>query len=450
MRSASRKPTDFFCSRFTQMVKMALVMRSSLFLLLIALPLADAFSQPAGGLTLSACYEQAREAHPLSARGTWLLQANALQLEQIEAGRKPTIQWKAAASIQSEVVDLPFQAPGIEPINLPLYRAQSTVEANYLLYDGGLTDARQAMESSALLTRQQEVEVSLEQLKAQINQAYFGILQLRAQREILLATHTDLQNKLGTVQAGVRHGAVLETEADKLEVEIYRLDMRQEETEGQLKGLVAVLGALIGEELSPEVVLILPESDEGLPLEEEVLRPELRLFDLQKQEIQSRQALVDASRRPKVAAFAQAGLGYPNPLNFFDESLSPFGVAGVNFTWDIVDWKKADRDRELISVQQALVDNQREVFLKNLSVQDGRYREELASLDQLIERDRQVMELQEKILSQTSAQLDHGVITASEYLTQVNALLQSRLQLEAHRIRREQVKVDFLTHKGLL
>jgi outer membrane protein TolC len=418
-----------------------------LWLLVLFLP--PGFTQTDKSLALEECYKKAMESYPLTAKTGLLQQASGLKLEQLDAARRPVIDWQGQASYQSETVQFPFELPGVKPIELPLFRAQTSINAGYTIYDGGMAEAQKALERAGLLAEQQSVAVDLERLKDRINDYFFGVLMLREKVKILETSLNNLQTKIATLAAGVSHGAVLESEVDKLRVEALRLQSQLEETRAQARGLLSVLSELIDEPLDEEVVLEMPDLavlDYSMPLQ----RSELRLFDLQKEKILAGEGVIAARWKPKAGAFLQAGVGYPNPLNFFDDNISPFAIGGVQFTWTLFDWKQASRDRQLLTVQSRIVDNQRAVFEKNIQVLDGKFLEDIKAVENLIERDRQIEALQEKILQQASSQLDNGVITSTEYLDQVNAEIQARLSLEIHMLQLRQIKVNYLTLKGLL
>lgn len=403
-------------------------------------------------ISLADCYQKARANYPIYNQTALLEQANALQLERIQKERLPEITWNAQASMQSEVVEFPFQLPlppGESALDLPLYRVQTTADLQYTIYDGGLNDARQKIENAQLAADRQQVQAELDKLKPQANQFVFGILMQRDRIEILRTSQATLENKVETLEAALRHGVVLPADIDKLRVEILRLQSEIEQAEGTIRGLAAALGELIGETVPPDAEFILPEM-QSVSGALEIQRPELQLFNYQKESILAREDMITAARKPKVGAFLQAGLGAPNPLNFFDESLSPFAMGGVRFSWKIFDWEQSDRDRQLLTLRSQLVDQQREAFEATIERMDGKYLEDIVTLEKLLQRDEEIARLQESILDQVSSQLEQGVATATDYITQSNALAQARLNRQLHELQQQQIKVEYLTLKGQL
>jgi len=407
----------------------------------------SAFTQTDQGIDLSACYQWAEERLPVGQQPALLQRQTQLKLEQIDLSRLPQLQLNASASYQSETVRLPLEIPGMDIPELPLFRTQATVDGSYLLYDGGLSEAKKSTEQSALNTDLQKVVVEQYPVRSQVNQAYFGVLLARAQLDILEQSAENLQNRINTLEAAKAGGVALQIDIDQLEVRRLEILQQAEQLKGRAAEALSTLETLTGQEFPESTQLPLPDHS-GFGFEQNIERPELQLFQLQKAQIASREGLIEASRKPKVNLFAQAGLGYPHPLNFFDDSLSPFAMGGIGFSWTITDWKKSSVDRQLLSVQTQLVENQKATFLDRIEKMKSPYRDKLQTLQQLTVQGEKIRALQEGILATFSDQLDQGVITSTDYIEQLNKTTQAQLNLELYEVQMAQLKTEYLTLTG--
>ncbi|MBK9014012.1 MAG: TolC family protein [Saprospiraceae bacterium] len=396
--------------------------------------------------TLQDCYRLA-EANTAIANNPQLFEKiAALKLDNIDASRLPTLQWNAKATWQNEVFGLPFNIPGVE-LDIPKYNVLTNLEASYVLLDGGLAEAKKIVEKTKLAVDNQSVTVELNKLREQVDRYFFGALLLQEQSKSLELTLKDLEAKTTQIEAAVRHGVALESEVLKLKVEQLKVRSKIEEMGSDRRALLSVLGSLIGQTLDENAKLEVPSWQLAVGSQQS-LRPEITLFDLQKKQVMASSDMIDAQWKPRVAAFATTGVGYPDPLNFFDDKISPYFIGGVQFSWKFWDWKQAEREREVLSVQTQLIENQKQTFTQTLQHQDGKFREDVAKLQNQIRRDEEIAKLQAELLKQLSSQLENGVATATDYLLQSDAELQARLAMEAHRVQLAQAEAAWRTWVG--
>ena len=423
-------------------------MKNRLIIILVSCHFASFLIAQITDLSLSQAYELVEAQYPNLKNGALLDELHRIDLKKLDIAQLPDIQWKADGRIQSEVPKIggegiPFQT------DLPLYSLKTYLEANYLIYDGGLNTAQQEQLATQLLADKQSLEVEKYSLRERVNQLFVAILLNRQQTKLLNITLEDLAARRAVIAAGVENGVVLESEVTKIKVRELEIEAEKSNLLLSEKGSIAMLAALTGEEMSQQVALKLP----ALPAKEfipDLNRPEQSLFQLQKQALLSQEKLLDMDNKPKVAAFAQAGVGYPNPLNFLDNGFAPFALGGIRFQWKITDWDKAKLDKERLSLAAQKIGNQRATFEYQLNTQTGQYLIEVERLQAQIQKQEAIANLQADILKQLAAQLEHGVITATDYLIQANAALLARQKLEVFRLQLLKVQLDFLNSRGTL
>lgn len=424
-------------------------MRVVLILLPFAFLADQAISQTGKQLDLGACYAAAEKHSILTGQPFLYRQQHALKLAQIDAGRKPELTLNSRASMQTENVDLGIDNPLFQSPDLPLFQFRLTADAAYTLYDGGMHLAQREQEQAALRVQEQAVAVELNKLHERINQPFFSILLLRKKIQILESSRKDLLARSQTLEGAVKAGARLQSDVERLHIQITRLDADIDKARYDIRAMFRILGALTGESYDDQTELRIPDLT-AFQWQSSPERPELQLFQLQQDQTLVAEQLLAARRKPKAGAFLQTGIGYPNPLNFFEDQLSPFAVAGIQISWKILDWDQTRRDRDLLKLQRELIENQKAHFIQQLNTLDGKYQEDAAGLEALIRRQEGIAQRQERILTESAAQLELGTLSATDYLSELNAAQQTQLQLEAYRLQIQQLKIDFLTLKGLL
>lgn len=370
------------------------------------------------------------------------------ELDILALERKPTVSLYGSATLQSETTNFGDAAENLPvEIDIPLYNLRSYGEINYSVYDGGRLAARKRLTAAEGALDNQQLEIERFGLRQRINQLFLGVLLTRERVALYETTLDDIAERKSVTAASVELGAALESELLQLSVREVEIEADRDDLIGTIARLLANLGTLIGRHLPPDVALVLPNLPD-LRTVSEVDRPELEMYQLRRQAVLANEAVVTAETKPVVSAFAQAGVGLPNPLNVFDSNLAPYAIGGFNFRWRISDWGRSDHQRQQLQLRAAQIQNERATFLFNLNAGNEAYLADVDRLERQVEQDRRIAELQAEILDQLAAQLDNGVITATDYLTQANAELRARQALRVDRARLTELQLNFLNERG--
>jgi outer membrane protein TolC len=91
---------------------------------------------------------------------------------------------------------------------------------------------------------------------------------------------------------------------------------------------------------------------------------------------------------------------------------------------------------------------QQETYLKNANAQVRQQLAEVEKFRQLIETDKGIIELRSAVKEAAAAQLEAGVITASDYVREVNAEDQARQALKAHELQWLQASIQLEIIRG--
>src|SRR5690606_8213407 len=225
----------------------------------------------------------------------------------IETAKLPQFHLDAQASYSSVVTQVPIPNSGIAPPHTAQYRA--TLSVNQLLYHGGSIEASSKAKQAPSNTQQTALEVSLYQSKRQRNQLYFSMLLNNESFDLLKAKQTQLESKLQEVKSGIKHGSILPTSDKLIEAELLKIQQQSSEINNNKTVLVETLAALIGKPMDVSTEFQKPEIT--ISLTPTVQRPEMALFQLKKEEIESQEQLIYKENFPKLLGFATGGIGNP-------------------------------------------------------------------------------------------------------------------------------------------
>lgn len=396
-------------------------------------------------LTLGECYNLANKNYPIAKQTNLLQQKQAYDIDALNKGKLPKIDLNAQATYQSEVTQLPIQIPNatVNPLNKDQYRA--TLDVNQLLYNGGLIKANSELKEVQTKTQQQQVEVVLYQLKTRINQYYFSILLLQKREDILISKQQQLASRINEVKSGVKYGALLPTSEKVLEAENLKIKQQFAEIKADKIKLFQNLSTLTFTTIDSTTQLENPIT--VIDFKNESARPEVKLYDLQSQLIESSSILLSKNQLPKINVFGQAGYGNPG-LNMLDNSFQTFYIVGLKANWNVFDWNKTKSEKQALSVSKEIINSEKEAFKVNTKMQLQEFENEINKQEDVLKSDIEIITLRCDILKSADSQLKNGVITASEYLTEFTNLYEAKTNQKLHEIQLELAKANYQIIKG--
>ena len=411
-------------------------------LLFLVLPLTIVAQQT---LTLDQCFDMVTKNYPLAKQSTLLNDKANLDIEAINKGKLPKLDINAQATYQSDVTSLPIQIPNVTvvPPNNDQYRA--TLDISQSIYTGGLIDASAKVKEATTKVDQQQLEISLYGLKNKVNQLYLSVLLLQENKALLGAKEKQLQTRINEVKAGVEYGTLLPSSANALEVELLKIKHNYSELDYSKSNLIQRLSLLIGKELNIDVALQQPEVFRTSPKEED--RPELMLFELQKEQIDFSTELLTKTNSPKLSAFAQGGYGNPG-LNMLDNSFKTFYMTGLRLNWNIFDWNKTKTEKESLQINKEIINTQKETFELNNNLELVDLQTEIDKLQELIVFDEAIISLRENMVKTAESQLKNGVITSSAFISEFTDMFEAKSNLNLHKTQLLLKQIQYQITKG--
>ena len=388
------------------------------------------FSVNAQTLTLEECYNLAKQNYPLIKRYDLIAKTKEYNLQNAAKGWLPQIQIVGQATYQNDVIQFPIQLPNmtIEPVSKDQYKVYADVQQN--IYDGGMIANQKKMANINSEIELQKTEVETDQLEMRINQIYFGILQTNEQLQQTELTKADLSNGLKKAEAQLENGVIFRSNVDVLKAQLVNIDQKHLELQSMKKSFVQMLSLFIQKNIDEKTTLVKPEK---IIIQDENKRAELKLFDLQKLGLEQQKANINSKNLPKLGAFFQGGYGKPG-FNMLKNEFDLFYIGGLRLNIPISGFYTRKNDLALVTTQQQEIDVQKENFLFNQQFQTIQNNNDLEKIQQLINKDNELVELRESIKNASLAQLENGVITTNDYLREVNELDRAKNQKITHEI----------------
>jgi outer membrane protein TolC len=397
-------------------------------------------------ITLQYCQTQAINNYPIIKNKVLFQNSSELKTRNVNTNLLPQITLGGQASYQSSAIDVILPIPD-HPVGLHQAKDQYklTLDVNQLLFDGGTTHYQKQLEEAALLSNLQQVDVDLFKIKEQVNNAYFLLLNLQENQQLLNTTLNEIKDREKIVASSVKNGVLMTSDLDVMTAERLKIEQTLTEIDINRKTVLSVLSIFLNQPLTDSSKFELPVIE--FQDTASVKRPESALFDLQQKQIDVSKQLTKSLLMPKAFAFAQGGYGRPG-LNFLTNQFTPYYIVGASFKWTLLDWHKNKRDRQVLDVQKQMISSQHEAFDKNLNIDLENRLSTIKKLEEALKRDNQIVELRIRVAQVSASRLEHGVITSSDYLTDLDSETTAKISLENHKIQLVQAKANYLLAKG--
>ena len=381
-------------------------------------------------LTLEQCQEKARTNYPLIKRFDLVEQTREYTVSNAGKNFLPQLD----ITIIGGVIDgLPtFTLPGQSESSGTEFNMISIIQLNQAIWDGGITKASKQVTTAGAEIEVADLDVQLYKIEDRVNNLFFGVLLINEQIEQLRLLKSQLDRNLKRVEIAVENGTAYRSDIDEIRVEMLNTDQKVTELSYNKEAYITVLEAMIGEQVSRNAEFIRPVALESLN-SFTINRPELRLFENQRNLFEAQSRIKKSMMYPKVGVTG-FGVFIEPGVAFGTSDLNRVLVGGLSLNWNIGGLYTNSNEKNLTRLNIEKVDNQQEVFMFNTNLELTQTGREIQKYDALIKRDQEILALKNSIKKSYQTKYDNGISTLSELLDRTNDENVARQTLITHEI----------------
>lgn len=417
-----------------------------LLVLIMLLSALKVYGQSNGSITIQHAYILARENYPLIKQRGLITKTAEYSVSNAAKGYLPAITISGQATYQSQVTSFPFSLP-IKGFTLPQYsKDQYRIygEADQLIYDGGLIKNQQETAKANETIQHQNLEVELYALYDRVNQLFFRALlideQLR-QNDLLQA---DIRNGIEKAKALVTNGVAYRSSVDELSAQLLQAEQSRITLLANKKTYLQMLALFLNLPGDESMILEKPAAPE---LNSDINRPELLAYETQKRVYNLQEQFFKDQLLPKLGLFAQGGYARPG-LNQLNNNFSWYYIGGFRLSWNFATLYSLKGQKRILNLSKESLDVEKETFVFNTRLTLTQQAAAIAKYTELFKRDNVIINLRESVKKAAAAQLENGVLSAHDYLTEVIAEDQARQDLILHQIELLQEQYNYQNTTG--
>jgi outer membrane protein TolC len=407
-------------------------MKKVMCFMVTALLLGSGFAQRS--LTIDQAYELAKANYPLIRQSNLTEVSRDYSITNVWKGYFPQVTISGQATYQSDITSIPISVkiPGLSIPTPDKDQYKAVADVSQLIYDGGQIATQSSIYQANAKLDVKKTEADLDRIKDRINQLFFGILLIDEQLKQNNLTENDIQASLGTLSAALHEGTTSAMNVDVLKAELIKNHQKRTELVYSRIAYIGMLSLFIGEKLDDRFNPVKPAENEYV-LSSELNRLELQAFSLQQSVLNEQLSLSDVKVLPKASVFFQGGYGKPG-LNMFKNDFSWFYTTGIKFSWSPSSFYTFGKEKELIELSKKAVDIQKDLFVLNINQNLVQIKNEIAKLKELIETDEALITLRTRIKNSMKSELDNGIISANDFVRELDAEDLAKQNLAAHQV----------------
>ena len=384
--------------------------------------------------TLDECISLAFVNYPQVQEMSLIEKTKDLDLKNAAFAWIPQLNVSGKATWQSQVVEMPFDMPGME-FNIPHDQYGLTADITQQIWDGGASHSKKELAEAGAEVKKGQLEISLWSLRSRVENIYLGIILIDKQMALNDLLRESLERSRSEVKSLVEKGVALSTDMDQLSVNILSCLQQRASLEADRNSYVRILSIMTGKDMQG-VELVAPTEalsymEEGEP--DFSGRPEMSLYSaqLKQNDLQLRQ--LNTLISPKLNLTFQAGYGRPG-MNMLSGDFSGYCVAGLKLQWNIGALYTRSNDIHKLKADARRIELTRESFLMNSSIEAEQKNNAILKAREVLERDTEIIELRQKISHSSEKQYQEGTIKMNDYLSMLDEEYKARANESLHEI----------------
>lgn len=390
-------------------------------------------------ITLDQCNEMATQNYPLIKQYSLIEKSKEYTISNANKAYLPQV---SITAIEGYVFgDFPSMGTGDDS----KFKFIGLGQINQTIWDGGATKTQKNIIKTSSDADKASIDVSMYELRSRVNQLYFGILLIDEQIKQLDIQNKILGNTLDKVNKMFDNGLAYKTDVDEIKVERLNIEKQKKDFTYTRQGYQTVLSYLTGISLNESTHFEIPLSK--LTTEQSINRPELTLYNKQRELIQAQSEMQKVGLMPKLGLLG-TGVVFAPGINLGATKMSSVGVLGVSASWDTQFLYKNANEKKLTQQKLDQINVQEETFLFNTNFQMKQKNADIERKEAILKDDQEIVKLRQNIREGYQLKYDTGAGPLTDLLNATEKEGAARAEKALHEIQLLISKYEYQTISG--
>ena len=425
--------------------------------LIAILVFAGNLSSKAQNLDLETCLKMADTAN-LTIRNSRLdIAINNRERKAYESARLPKLaisgDYKYNAIIPGQVVPGEFfggPAGTFSTVQFGVpFNLSTTAQLTQILFNPQVNYGLAALKINGELTKIQQ-QIVEQNIKHQVAETFFNLQAITKQLSFVTANIANMDKLIKNMQLMVDQELVIQTEADKLQINrLSLLNSRQslQATQEQLESLLKILVGMGSEEK------IRLESDDLVEKsilvdKQTIVYQELELLGAQKKMNEEERKGTNMAYLPSLSFYAAYNYNYNmKPADDYRVGIEGAFI-GLKLDWTLFDGMEKFHKQKVNALEAEKIDNQQTTVTQQLEMQTNNAKKQIEVSSGALAISREQLRLSDRVYKQTQLKFEQGTISSNDLILADNNLQQSQTNVVAAYIQLRQAELTYLRSIG--
>ncbi|MBK5202506.1 MAG: TolC family protein [Prolixibacteraceae bacterium] len=393
-------------------------------------------------LTLTECYKLAIENSTISKKNNANNNISINDKKEAFSVFVPSVSLNGYTSYQSDVIGLDL--PNIDAPRKGNYSI--TLDLEQVIYDGGAASKKKDIITSDFKAETLKLDIAKLGLKDKVASLYLGMSLLKQNEKVLDLNIEILVRNLKKMKNLFENGAGQKSDYLQLQSELLKADQSLNKIKSDEIKVAEMLSVLLGKSISAEYKYLLPSDDFNFIGTSQ--RPEYDYYDVQGKIIDENIKLLQSKNLPKFSFFATGGNGLPG-LNLLNRSPDWYYKAGLKLSVPLTGWKSTRYKKLSLDSHKSLISDSEKDFSLSNEIQISSAKNMILKYRNMIYFDKKIVAIKKELADIEEAKLQRGIITSSEYITELNKYKESMLSQKLNEIKLIQSIINYKSAVGL-
>ena len=425
--------------------------------LIAILVFAGSLSSKAQNLDLETCLKMADTAN-LTIRNSRLdIAINNRERKAYESARLPKLaisgDYKYNAIIPGQVVPGEFfggPAGTFSTVQFGVpFNLSTTAQLTQILFNPQVNYGLAALKINGELTKIQQ-QIVEQNIKHQVAETFFNLQAITKQLSFVTANIANMDKLIKNMQLMVDQELVIQTEADKLQINRLSLLNSRQSLQATQEQLETLLKILVGMDSEEKIRL---ESDDLVEKsilvdKQTIVYQELELLGAQKKMNEEERKGTNMAYLPSLAFYAAYNYNYNmKPADDYRVGIEGAFI-GLKLDWTLFDGMEKFHKQKVNALEAEKIDNQQTTVTQQLEMQTNNAKKQIEVSSGALAISQEQLRLSDRVYKQTQLKFEQGTISSNDLILADNNLQQSQTNVVAAYIQLRQAELTYLRSIG--